>query len=419
MKGLKPIREHSKEPKDDDNLEGLEDPVNGEESDEDEDAGVELSEVISERVQHFVKRFAKGFGSGVAVYSGIKVVTALMRNPFREGLPKIRADVLAKDGLKFATFMGLFPSIYDLAVELLEQYRGKRDDWNSALAGGIAGLAMVVEDRTRRRIYCLFAIARAIGAMISTLVKRGLLPSVPYSETALFCSCTSFLVYCTALQPQYLFTGYYKSVLKWSRDYTDEKLKKLFREHGDTFLTCADVGLHDQNCTIHAAIDFAQSIPPFAKLPKQVLKTVVKNTFWSTAFLATMVMVAKYAICLLRNLQHRPPPLRPWIPAAAGILAGLGVLFEGTHRRRELSLFLIPHTLYAVYLWAKEAKIVRHIPNSSILLFALALVPIMHAYEREPESLNLLLHSALKFFVGKRMSTVERKKRRTISEMSI
>lgn len=125
---------------------------------------------------------------------------------------------------------------------------------------------MVVEDRTRRQIYCLFAIARAVGAMVTTLVKRGVIPAVPHSETALFCSCTSFLVYCTALKPQYLFTGYYRSVLKWSRDYTDQKLKLLFREPGNTFLTCGEAGLHDHNCTYHAFKDFLQSLPPFAKL---------------------------------------------------------------------------------------------------------------------------------------------------------
>lgn len=132
-----------------------------------------------------------------------------------------------------------------------------------------------------------------------------------------------------------------------------------------------------------------------------------------------MVMLAKYVICLLRNFRHQPPPLSSWIPATAGVVAGLGVLFERANRRRELSLFLIPHTLYAVYLWAMERGLVRHVPYSSVPLFALAMVPIMHAYEREPASLNLLLHSALKFFVGKRVSTVEREKRRTMSEMSM
>lgn len=152
--------------------------------------------------------------------------------------------------------------------------------------------------------------------------------------------------------------------------------------------------------------------------PKRVIKSLIRNVFWSTTYLATMVIIAKYVICLLRNLQHRPPPLSPWIPSAAGFASGLGLLFERPNRRKELALFLIPHTLYAVYLWAKENRIIRHVPNSSIFLFALAMVPIMHAYEREPESLSLLIHSALKFFVGRRQSTIERKRLRKLSEMS-
>ena len=141
-----------------------------------------------------------------------------------------------------------------------------QDDWNSAIAGGVSSLALSVEDRTRRRVYCLFAIARAVGALVSTLVRRGYLPDIPFSETYLFGICGSFLVYCNALKPQYLFPGYYRSVLKWSRDYTDQKLSKLFREPNTKFLTCADVGLHPDSCEKHAVKDFLQSIPGFVKL---------------------------------------------------------------------------------------------------------------------------------------------------------
>lgn len=125
---------------------------------------------------------------------------------------------------------------------------------------------MAIEDRTRRRVYCLFALARAIGALISTLVRRNLLPDIPYSETILYGACSSFLVYCTALKPEYLFPGYYRSVLKWSHDYTDQKLTKLFREPNTMFMKCEDVGLHPGNCEKHAAIDFLRSVPGFAKL---------------------------------------------------------------------------------------------------------------------------------------------------------
>lgn len=112
----------------------------------------------------------------------------------------------------------------------------------------------------------LFAIARAFGALISTLVTRGQIPYIQFSETALFSLCCGFLVYAVALNPQLLYTGYYYSVLKWSRDYTDKKLNVLFRNPGPKFLTCSEVGLHEDSCTRHAFKDFFQSIPAFAKL---------------------------------------------------------------------------------------------------------------------------------------------------------
>ncbi|KAK3589354.1 hypothetical protein CHS0354_009998 [Potamilus streckersoni] len=393
---------------------------------------------LSESAKTFLRRFLKGFGSGVGLFAGFKLVSALMRNPFREKFPNIPQVIMSKDCARFAAFLGLYPSLYELTLDLVQRFRGRKDDWNSGIAGGLAGLSIVVEEPTRRRVVCLFAIARAIGALLSTLVKRDKIPIIPHTDTLFFCACCSLLVYCNALKPQYLFEGYYRSVLKWSRDYTDKKLHSLFRATNDHFVTCNEVGLHKDTCTMHAIKDVLWSFPAFAKLyipihvtpvlvfrqklvwqkPMKVLKSLIQNIVMSTTFLASMVMLAKYVICLLRNVQHRPPPLPGYIPAIAGFTAGLGVLFERASRRKELALFLVPHSLYALYLWAKEAGLVRHIPYSSVVLYALSMASVMHAYEREPESLSVLLHGILRYFVGKRESTVERR-RREISETSM
>ena len=113
---------------------------------------------------------------------------------------------------------------------------------------------------------CLFAIARALGALVSTLVVREKIPGVPFGETISFCLGCSILVYCVSLKPQLLFSGYYRSVLKWSRDYTDVKLNTVFRQPGDKFLTCQEVGLHQDSCLYHAIKDFFLSMPAFAKI---------------------------------------------------------------------------------------------------------------------------------------------------------
>ncbi|XP_021376856.1 uncharacterized protein LOC110465398 [Mizuhopecten yessoensis] len=385
-------------------------------------------------VEMFLARFLKGFTSGAALYGGVMGVSALMRNPFRERLPDILKQIFSKDCLRFAGFLGLYPSTYELAREILQERRNSKDGWNNCIAGGLAGLTIGIEDPSRRLIYTLFAVSRAFGALVSTLVTREKIPEIPYSETLLFSVCCGFLVHCVALRPDLLHKGYYYSVLKWSRDYKDKTLQILFRDSGDRFLTCQEVGLHSDSCTKHAFKDMIFSIPAFAKLylpihlapviifrrklviekPKRVLKSLVRNMLFSTSFLASMVMLAKYTICLLRNLNNKPPPLPSYIPVVGGLVCGLSVLFERANRRKELSLFLIPHTLYALYTWIKGHRLASHIdvPYGSVLLYAVSMISIMHAYEREPESLSLLLNGVLRFFVGDIKNPVVRPRKR-------
>lgn len=141
-----------------------------------------------------------------------------------------------------------------------------QDGWNHGIAGGLAGLTIVLENPVRRRTLSLFTISRALGALVSTLITRGQIPFIAHGDTLMFCLSCAFLVYCTALRPHLLPKGYYYSVLKWSRDYTDDKLNQLFRIPGEKFLSCNEVGLHTDSCTSHALIDLIQSWPVFAKL---------------------------------------------------------------------------------------------------------------------------------------------------------
>ncbi|KAK6166026.1 hypothetical protein SNE40_022815 [Patella caerulea] len=373
--------------------------------------------------KRFFRQFVRGFGRGLALYAGVKVVAAIMKNPFRKGLPGLGKDIICKDGVKFATFLGLYPSLYHLSVDLLQKVRTTKDGWNHGLAGGIAGLSIIVENDIRRKAGALFAIARALGSGLTTLVKRGHLTRIPYCETISFCLSCAFLVYCTALEPNLLSKGYYYSILKWSRDYTDANLTLLFRKPAESFISCQAAGLHQESCTNHAFKDFCLSFPAFAKLylpihatpmllfrrkllfqkPLAELLTLARNLAMSSAFLATMVMLAKYGLCVLRNILGRPPPIPPLVPVVAGFMCGLGILFERSSRRKELALFLIPHTLYAFYLLGKQSRLnpLLVLPHGFVIMFSISMMGIMHAYEREPSSLTQLTRGILNFFVGK------------------
>ena len=138
--------------------------------------------------------------------------------------------------------------------------------------------------------------------------------------------------------------------------------------------------------------------------PLYVAKSLARNLTHSSLFLATMVVVARYAICLLRNAAGRPPPLPLYIPVVAGSLCGLSVLWERVSRRKELVLFLIPQVLNMLHVLTRDSHWARglRVPRGHVLLFAVAMGVVMHAYEQEPASLTPLMTGVLRFLVGGR-----------------
>ncbi|RUS78406.1 hypothetical protein EGW08_013820 [Elysia chlorotica] len=386
-----------------------------------------------ELATEFAKRFSKGFISGVGVYTGVRIVTALLKNPFRKSLPVIWQDVMSRDCAAVAGFLGLYPSVYHLLLKLLVRYRGRKDGWNYGVAGGVGGLSVALLDSSRRQTLAFFTLSRALGAGISTLVTRGFLNHIPFFEVGVFSACVSLIVHCTAMAPQYLNRGYYMSIIKWSRDYTDERLTRAFREPGPRFLTCAEIGLHEGSCTKHRVTDLLQSLSGFAKLylpihlipvlifkrglllkrPFFVLYSLSKNLALSTAFLGLMVFLAKIVICLLRNALQRPPPLPGFIPAVAGAVCGLALLLERFSRRKELALFVIPHFLNILYVAAEKSPALKpflRLPHGFTLVFALSMTSVMHAYEREPQSLTMLINGVLRFFFGPSSNSTQNSK---------
>ncbi|XP_012935165.1 uncharacterized protein LOC101854933 [Aplysia californica] len=377
---------------------------------------------LAKLLRDFLRRFMRGGSFGVGLYAGVRLVSALLRNPFRQTLPDVWRAVVSTDCARVASFFGLYPSIYHMMVDVLRAVRTQKDGWTYGISGAVAGLSIAILDESRRKTVTFFTVARALGALVSTLVARGHLGTLPFLEVWVFCACVSVIVYCTALKPQYLTPGYYRSIVKWSRDYSDEKLEKLFRVQGDRFLTCEEAGLHEGPCVRQRFEDCLRSLPGFAKLylpihltpvllfkrkvlkerPWYVLRSLAKNMVISTAFLGVMCSLAKLTICVLRDLAHLPPPLPSYIPAVAGAVCGLALILERFSRRKELSLFVLPHTFNILYIALKRSRFASSlkVPHGFTLAFALSMSSIMHAFEREPDSLTILIQGILRFFVG-------------------
>ena len=136
--------------------------------------------------------------------------------------------------------------------------------------------------------------------------------------------------------------------------------------------------------------------------PRKAAISLLKNLFYSSAFLSSMVMLTKYTMCVLRNIEGKPPPASGWIPSVAGVVCGLSLLWERVNRRKELAMFLIPHTLLGLYKMVLKSnpRVVASSRLIVITLFASSMMTLMYVYERQPGSLSPLMGGLLKYFVG-------------------
>ncbi|CAG5118558.1 unnamed protein product [Candidula unifasciata] len=374
--------------------------------------------------RNFVLRFLRGFANGTLLHLGVKIVAALLRNPVRKKNIKIWQCIFTKDTVRIALFCALYPSIYHLLVEILSALQKQQNGWIFGISGGLAGLSLAVLKTSTRQTLAFFTLSRALGSGISTLVRKGILPAVPFFEVGVFCACGSLLAYCVSSAPSYMNQSYYRTLLKWMRDYSPEKFHRLFVEPGDRFLTCQETGVHEPTCLYHAVLAYLYSLPGLAKIylpvylipvflfkratvmdkPMHFLQSLSKNTAMSTVFLASMISLAKGTICLLRNISHRPPPCPAYVPLTAGAVSGLALLLERPSRRKELVLFAIPQVVYVIDNFMKGSKLcsIPKFPRGFTLLFALSMACVMYSFEREPQSLTTLIRGVLKYFIGPR-----------------
>jgi hypothetical protein len=94
--------------------------------------------------------------------------------------------VFAKDNARFAMFLGLFCGSFRGINALLALARGVDDAVNAAIAGGVAGLAMLVDDKERRAGLSLLLLVRACDVVVRRLAREKVIPTSQYAVSLLF-----------------------------------------------------------------------------------------------------------------------------------------------------------------------------------------------------------------------------------------
>ncbi len=192
---------------------------------------------------------------------------------------------------------------------------------------------------------------------------------------------------------------------------------KELKEHilSGGFVECRHI--HDGSCEREAALRFYKVLKLALKFylpihliptlifkrkhlkdqPLAVLKSFLKSFIRSVLMLATYCTIFRYLLCQTKNRRHK---VDRWNPIISGFCATFSILYEPASRRAELTLYLVPRFLEAVWNFLLRRNWVQNIKNGEVLLFAVAMSIIGYCYQNEEDCIKPTYLGIFKKFWG-------------------
>ena len=121
-------------------------------------------------VTNAVQGLISNFKTGIKIRLAFTLLQVLLRGG---KLNKIKLT----DQLRFPAFLSAFAFVMKLVLCTLRRVRGKDDGINGFLAGALAGLTLLINnDKNTRKLFALYLLSRAYGAIYSSLEARDSVP---------------------------------------------------------------------------------------------------------------------------------------------------------------------------------------------------------------------------------------------------
>lgn len=331
--------------------------------------------------------------------------------------------LLRTDTIRFGAFFGALVGAFRLSELVARVARGKSDRTNLAIAGGVSGLALLVDSESRRSTIALYIFVRMLDVVGRHLVAIGALPSWQYSSECLFAASNSFIMYAFLVEPTLLPRNYYNWILQMGA-VTHQGLDYTVRQtwHGQVdfagnsipFRRCQP-HYHLESCTTHNVKEWVGGLGraiqiylpvhllpalifKFKRLQQNPLSTTARITYaalCSSAFLTSYQTAMKLTVCTIRNTFKKDYVAESWM---GGLMTGLSLFFEDPKRRFELMLYCVPRALDILWQILKRRGLVRYVKHSEVVLFCLSMSLIM---SRPPEHFKPTYLSILRFLFGR------------------
>ncbi|KAF9919776.1 hypothetical protein FBU30_010549 [Linnemannia zychae] len=358
------------------------------------------------------------------------------------------------DAIRFGSFFGAFSFLWKFINNGLKLYRGKDDRINGAIAGAIAGLAILIETHERRVTFAQQMLIRAGQGVYNAGKHRGLF-SFRHGDALLFALACGQVMYAYTMQPESIPPEYLKFMINTARvapealalnrarvrgfpidvsqvqalvkrckpsPHAIETASKLTEYTG--IIPCEVLHPSYDSCTYNNAERFVQVtkniLPVYATLnfvpllvlrmkrlmadPLNVFGKTSFNTLRSSIFLAVYVVLYQSQIC-----GHRKLFKNGWVNTNNKYIywlfgvtcSGAAIMVEQESRRAELAMYVLPKAAESLYKILYQKNWVKGVKHWEVMMFSFAMSLIMSFYQQEEQVLSPFVTKLIYHILGK------------------
>ncbi|KAF9977993.1 hypothetical protein BGZ73_004118 [Actinomortierella ambigua] len=358
------------------------------------------------------------------------------------------------DSLRFGAFFGMFSFLWKFVNNSLKLHRGKDDRINGAVAGAVAGLAILIEHHERRVSFAQQMLIRAGQGVYNAAKHRGRF-EFRHGDALLFALGSAQVLYAYCMQPDTIPPEYFRFMVKTARVHTEalafnrarvrgfpvdvsqvtalvQRLKPTKRnleiasqltEYTD-IIPCAVLHPSFDSCRINNVERFVQVtkniFPVYATLnfvpllilrmkrlvadPVNVLSKTTFNTLRSSVFLAVFVALYQSQICAHRSLFEKG-----WLSTNSKYLywlfgftcSGAAIMVEQESRRAELAMYVLPKAAESLYKILYRKNWIKGVKHWEVMMFSCAMSLIMSFYQQEEQVLSPFVTKLIYHILGK------------------
>ncbi|KAF9363903.1 hypothetical protein BGX34_003062 [Mortierella sp. NVP85] len=345
---------------------------------------------------------------------------------------------MGRDAVRFGSFFGMFSFLWKLVNNGLKLYRGKDDRINGAIAGAIAGLALLIENHERR---VTFAQQISMQGVYNAGKYRGQF-SFRHGDAFLFSVASAQVLYAYTMHPDTIPKEFFSFMVKTARVPAEALALNRLRVRGfpvdlsqvralvDRYkptehalqvvsamsetveaIPCAVLHPSMDSCVatdaerfvhvtkgifpVYATLNFVPLIvlrmKRLLKDPVGVISKTTFNTLRSSVFLAVFVAGYQTQICAHRNLMLAGWPVgnSKYLYWLFGLVcAVVSIMIEQESRRAELAMYVLPKAAESIYKILYRKNMVKGVKNWDVMMFSVAMSLIMSFYQQEEQVLS-------------------------------